>query len=371
MKILVDKNKINIALVGCGKICYRHISAIIKLKDSICLKAICDINQKNIDEVSEFIKNSLPSTNLTYKPVASFLNYYELLAEVEKGNLDVKIVVLCTPSGYHVKQAISASNIGLNVITEKPLATSLDDGIKVLNSFNNSDKKLFVVFQNRLNPIVKLLKKQIMKKRFGELFLINSNIFWHRPQQYYDQCSWRGTKKLDGGALLNQASHYIDLMYYLPSLKIKKVNAFTKTLNRDIEMEDTAVMNLEYENGALGNLSVTMLTFPKNYEGSITIFGEKGTVRIGGNALNKIEKWEFDQYDNDDNLIDFKNNEVNTIFGSGHVYFYEEIIRFFKNKKENLFNPKDAFHGLEVIMAAYKSSIENRTLCLPLKDYKI
>ena len=361
-----NNKEINVALIGCGRISHKHITSIIKLGDLICLKAICDIKQNNLNEVHDLIENSFSKLKVQNKKISLFQNYDDLLNEIKSGKIDINLIILCTPSGYHAKQAIAAAKLGLNVISEKPLATSIDDGKKILKAFKNSNSNLFVVLQNRLNPTVKLLKKQILKKRFGEIYLITSNVYWQRPQKYYDQASWRGTKKMDGGALLNQASHYVDLLCYLPNLKVKKVSSFTKTLNRDIEMEDTALMNLEYENGALGSLSVTMLTYPKNLEGSISIFGEKGTAKIGGIAMNKIETWEFDD-DDDDDAIESTNYEVDSVYGSGHLYFYEEIISFFNNKNENLFNAKEAYHGLEVIMAAYKSSIEESVISLPMQ----
>ena len=364
----MGKNKkINVALIGCGRISHKHITSIIKLQDSICLKAICDISQNNLNEVNDLIENSFSNLKVQNKKISSFLNYDDLLNEIKSGKIDINLIILCTPSGYHAKQAIAAANLGLNVITEKPLATSLDDGNEIVEAFKNSNSNLFVVLQNRLNPTVKLLKKQIQKKRFGKIYLITSNVYWQRPQKYYDQASWRGTKLMDGGALLNQASHYVDLLCYLPNLKVKKVSSFTKTLNRNIEMEDTALINLEYENGALGSLSVTMLTYPKNLEGSITIFGEKGTVKIGGIAMNKIETWEFDDDDDDDDAIESTNYEVDSVYGSGHIYFYEEIIGFFNNKTKNLFNAKEAYYGLEVIMAAYKASAEESVISLPMQ----
>jgi len=367
---LVNYKKINVALVGCGRISHKHITSIIKLGDSICLSAICDIKQNNLNEINVLMENLFSKLNIKNKKVISFLNYEDLLHAIKAGEIDINLIVLCTPSGFHVKQSIAAAKLGLNVITEKPLATSLEDGKKILETFKNNKSNHFVVLQNRLNPTVKLLKKQILKKRFGKIYLITSNVYWQRPQQYYDQASWRGTKIMDGGALLNQASHYVDLLCYLPNLKVNKVSSFTKTLDRKIEMEDTAVINLEYANGALGSLVVTMLTYPKNLEGSLTIFGENGTVRIGGIALNKIETWEFNDVDVDDDLVESTNYEVDSVYGSGHFYFYEEIISFLNNlnnSKDNLFNAYEAFYSLEVIMAAYKSSIEESVISLPMQ----
>ena len=157
-------------------------------------------------------------------PIKVFSEYDDLLNEIKIGKLNLELIILCTPSGYHSDQAIKAGQLGINVCTEKPLATSLEDGIKLKKFFENnkSNANFFVVLQNRLNPTIRLLKKQIDNGRFGKIFLISSNVFWQRPQNYYDEAKWRGTKKLDGGAMLNQSSHYVDLMCYLSNFKVKK-----------------------------------------------------------------------------------------------------------------------------------------------------
>ena len=164
--------------------------------------------------------------------------------------------------------------------------------------------------------------------------------------------------------MLNQISHYVDLMCYLPNLKVKKVSSFANTLGRSIEMEDTAVLNLEYENGAVGNLSLTMLTHPKNIEGSITILGENGTVKVGGIALNKIETWKFKDDNEDDELLDEANYEIQSVYGSGHLSFYKEIIDILNNISTNIFSYQQGLLSLDVIMSAYKSIKEKKVIHL-------
>ncbi len=350
---------VNVALVGCGRISEKHLTNIFKLQDQICLKAICDNDNEKLNKTNKFISELQLSDLNQSRKIRNFNDYDNLLNEISIGKIDIDLIVLCTPSGFHAQQSIKAGNLGINVCTEKPLATSLKDGYEICNCFKESKAKLFIVLQNRLNPTVRLVKKQIENGRFGKLFLISSNVFWQRPQSYYDQDSWRGTNKLDGGALLNQSCHYVDLISYLSNCKVKKVSAFCNTLNRKIEMEDTAVMNFEFEKGILGNLSSTMLTYPKNLEGSITILGEKGTVKIGGIALNKIEKWMFEEQSDEDNLLDEVNYEVDSVYGSGHYYFYQKILDTLINGKENLFSLEEGLVNLKLIMAAYESSNEN------------
>ncbi len=351
------QNKIiNIALVGCGRISEKHLTNIFKLQNQINLIAICDNDENKLLKTKKFISD-LPQANINHaKEIKNFYDYDYLLNKISLGEIDIDLIVLCTPSGYHAEQCIKAGNLGINVCTEKPLATSLKDGYDIANCFKKNKANLFVVLQNRLNPTVRLVKKQIDKGRFGKLFLITSNVFWHRPQSYYDQDSWRGTHKLDGGALLNQSCHYVDLISYISNCAVNKVSAFCNTLKRNIEMEDTAVMNFEFENGMLANLSSTMLTYPKNIEGSMTILGEKGTVKIGGIALNKIEKWIFEEKTDEDNMLDEVNYEVDSVYGSGHFYFYQKILDTLVRKEKNLFSIEEGLINLELIMAAYKSS---------------
>ena len=360
----LKKYRLKVALIGCGRISNKHISAIRDLYDDIKLVAVCDPLIDKLKNTNKTLSEELTKANQAKDPINIFSNYDTLLKEIELGNLKLDLIILCTPSGYHAEQSIKAGKLGVNVCTEKPLATTLKDGIKLKDFFEKSNLNLFIVLQNRLNPTIQLLKKQIDSGRFGKLFLITSNVFWQRPQYYYDQAKWRGTKKLDGGAMLNQSSHYVDLMCYLPNQKVKKISSFANTLGRNIEMEDTAVLNLEYENGAVGNLSLTMLTYPKNIEGSITLLGENGTVKVGGIALNKIEIWDFENDHEDDKLINEVNYETKSVYGSGHFSFYKEIIDILKNKKSNSFSYKQGLLSLEVIMSAYNSIKENKFIYL-------
>ena len=191
------------------------------------------------------------------------------------------MVILATPSGLHAPQTIEAAEAGRHVVTEKPMATRWSDGKAMVQACDQAGVRLFVVKQNRLNATIQLLKRAMDKKRFGQIYMVNVNVFWNRPQEYYDSARWRGTWEFDGGAFMNQASHYVDLLDWLVG-PVECVHAFTATLARRIEVEDTGVANVRWRSGALGSINVTMLTYPKNLEGSITIIGERGTVRVGG-----------------------------------------------------------------------------------------
>jgi UDP-N-acetyl-2-amino-2-deoxyglucuronate dehydrogenase len=193
------------------------------------------------------------------------------------------------------------------------MATRWEDGVRMVKACDKAGVKLLVVKQNRRNPTLQLLKRAIIEKRFGKIHMVHLNVFWTRSQEYYDQASWRGTWEYDGGAFMNQASHYVDLLEWLIG-PIDKVQAMMST-TRNIEVEDTGVLNIKWRNGALGSMSVTMLTYPKNLEGSITVLGEKGTVKIGGVAVNDIQHWEFEEPKDYDSEIKSANYQTTSVYG--------------------------------------------------------
>ena len=195
--------------------------------------------------------------------------------------------------------------------------------------------------------------------------MIAVNVFWQRPQSYYDQASWRGTRALDGGALMNQASHYIDLLDWLIG-PVERLSASIGTLARNIESEDTAVMQLKWKNGALGTMAVTMLAYPRNIEGSITILGETGTAKIGGTAVNKIELWDFADRSSDDLLVESASYETKSVYGFGHFAYYTNLIETLRGDAIPMCDGKSGLKSLELLAAAYKSAYENTSINLPL-----
>jgi UDP-N-acetyl-2-amino-2-deoxyglucuronate dehydrogenase len=248
-----------IAVVGCGRISDRHFDAI-GATPGLELAAVCDEIPERADRVA------------TAYGVPAFTSYQTMLDEAR-----ADAVAICTPSGLHPRHGIMAAERGLHVISEKPMATRMEEADALVRRCDEAGVHLFVVKQNRLNPGVQLLRRAIDKGRFGRLYLANATVRWTRPQDYYDQAPWRGTWEFDGGAFMNQASHYVDMIQWLVG-PVESVSAKTATLARRIESEDTGVAILRFRNGAIGTIEVTMLTYPRNLEGSITILGEKGTV---------------------------------------------------------------------------------------------
>lgn len=345
---IIKDRKIRIAIVGCGRISKNHFGSLEKHQRDLKLVAVCDTDA-----------DILAVTKETYG-VPGYQSYDEML---EKEQLD--LVAICTPSGIHPQQVVKAAQAGVNVITEKPMATRWEDGVQMVKACDEAKVRLFVVKQNRRNSTLQLLKRAVSEKRFGRIHMVHLNVFWTRPQAYYDQASWRGTWELDGGAFMNQASHYVDLLDWLIG-PVEKVQAMIST-HRDIEVEDTGVMNVKWRNGALGSMAVTMCTYPKNYEGSITILGEKGTVRVGGVAVNEILQWDFeDKCDYDQSITD-ANYQTTSVYGFGHPLYYKNVIDVMRGESIPETDGREGLKSLELLIAAYLSARDEKTVALPLE----
>tara|TARA_Y100000588_G_C14082204_1_gene850682 strand:- start:71 stop:1132 length:1062 start_codon:yes stop_codon:yes gene_type:complete len=345
----IKDRKINIALVGCGRIANNHLKAIKQHQDRLNLTALCDTNP-------EALAKSVEEYNVD--------GYDNLDALLQHSNAD--IVTLCTPSGLHPRQTVKIAQSGRHVITEKPMATRWHDGVRMVNACDEAGVRLFVVKQNRLNATLQLLKKAVEQGRFGRIYMANINVFWTRPQDYYDQSDWRGTWDMDGGAFMNQASHYIDLIHWLLG-PVQSVQAMMGTLERKIQAEDSGVLNIRWRNGAMGSVNVTMLTYPKNYEGSITILGEKGTVRIGGLAVNEIQHWEFEDQQPEDEQIKKASYQTTSVYGFGHPLYYDNVINCLQGKESPLVDGREGLTSLELLIAAYRAARDNQTVNLPLE----
>tara|TARA_Y100000739_G_C20492877_1_gene411250 strand:- start:264 stop:953 length:690 start_codon:yes stop_codon:yes gene_type:complete len=222
-----------------------------------------------------------------------------------------------------------------------------------------------VVKQNRFNDALRLLKNQVDSGKFGKISVVSINVFWHRSQQYYDSDSWRGTKLLDGGALINQASHYVDLLVWLFG-EVKSVFAKNSTLERKIEVEDTALLQFEWVNGTLGNMAITMLTYNENFEASITVIGQNGTVKIGGKALDKIDFWSFSEENSCKDELKKINEYKKSIPNQGHIPYYQSIIDFFDGSSTEVIDGKEGLKSLELIEASYLSAKNSVPIDLPL-----
>ena len=359
--------KIKIAIIGCGRISKNHLKSILLYPKFCQLRAICDCDLKRIKEAKEFLKVGLIDDQKSYEKIKEYNLEDDLFNDIKNKKINIDLVVLATPSGFHSRQVIKAAESKVNVCTEKPMATKWEDGLRMVSECKKNNVKLFVVKQNRFNKTIELVRKQIINGRFGKLGLITVNVFWQRPQSYYDQDNWRGTLELDGGALMNQASHYVDLLEWMIG-PVESINASIATIARDIEAEDTAAIKIKWKNGALGTMSVTMIAYPHNLEGSITILGEKGSVKIGGKAVNKIELWEFKDAHMDDELVSNASYETSNVYGFGHPIYYENMLKSIKGDCEPMCTGDEGLKSLQLLIAAYQSAKLERDIKLPLPN---
>ena len=344
---IVDR-KVKFALVGCGRISQNHIGAIRQHDSEAELVAVCDSDE----------------TALAAAVQATGAQGFSSLSTLLAGSKP-DCVVLATPSGLHPKQVIEVANAGFDVMTEKPMATRWSDGLDMVRGCDAAGARLFVVKQNRRNATLQLLRRAVDGGRFGRIYMVNVNVFWSRPQSYYDSSAWRGTWEFDGGAFMNQASHYVDLLDWLVG-PVKSVMAYTGTLARSIEVEDTGVAALEWRNGAMGSINVTMLTYPKNLEGSITILGEKGSVRVGGVAVNDIQHWEFAEPDPMDAEVKDASYRTTSVYGFGHPLYYDNVIRALRGEAEPETDGREGLKSLELLIAMYLSARDGKRVNLPL-----
>lgn len=339
---------IRFALVGCGRISKNHLDAIAAHGSAAQLVAVCDTRP-------EALQAAVALTG-----AAGFSSLDALLA-----GSDADVVVLATPSGLHPQQAIQVARAGRHVLSEKPMATKFEQGMAMVQACRDAGVKLFVVKQNRLNSTVQRVKRAIDEGRFGRIYMSTVNVFWTRPQAYYDAAPWRGRWDLDGGAFMNQASHYVDLLDWLVG-PVDNVHAYTATLARDIEAEDTGVMSLRLRHGGLASINVTMLTWPQNLEGSITILGEKGTVKIGGTAVNKIEHWAFADPRPEDAEVLNASYETGSVYGFGHPLYYDNVIKTLRGEASAEVDGYEGLRSLEILVAAYRSARDGQRVGLPL-----
>jgi UDP-N-acetyl-2-amino-2-deoxyglucuronate dehydrogenase len=346
----ITDRKIRFALVGCGRIANNHFGALEAHADRVEIVDVCDIDPAALQAAVERT-GARGHTNLA-----------SLLAS---SNAD--IVILTTPSGLHPNQSIACSEAGFHVMTEKPMATRWQDGLRMVEAADKAGRRLFVVKQNRRNATLQLLKRAMEAGRFGRIYMVNVNVFWTRPQSYYDAADWRGTWEFDGGAFMNQASHYVDLLDWLIG-PVESVQAYTATLERNIEVEDTGVVSVKWRSGALGSMNVTMLTYPKNLEGSITILGEKGSIRVGGMAVNEIQHWEFSEPHPMDEEIKDASYATTSVYGFGHPLYYDNVIKVMRGEADPETDGREGLKSLELLIAMYLSARDGRRVSLPL-DY--
>lgn len=337
---MLKKSSIRFAIIGCGKIAHRHAEHIISKAE---LKAVCDTD---ILKAENFAKK--------YQ-----VDWYSSIEELFR-NQNFEVAVICTPNGLHSEQTVYAIQNGVHVICEKPMAISVKDCQLMLDAAQKNKKELFIVKQNRYNPPVVELKKAIDEGKLGRVFSIQLNCFWHRDSSYYKEENWRGTKALDGGVLYTQFSHFIDLMLWLMKDEVADVTSLMNNyLHKGItEFEDTGIVSLRFLNGAIGSIHFTTNSYRKNMEGSITVFGEKGTVKIGGEYLNQLVYQQIEDFTIVENQSTIPPNQYGNYTGSmsNHGLFYDNVLDVLENKAEKTTDMYEAMKTVDLIERIYQSA---------------
>jgi len=325
-----------IALVGCGRISNKHIEAIETLRSESLAEivACCDIIKERAEDAAQKTDS------------IAYTDYKKMLKDIQ-----CDLVSLCTPSGLHPYQAIVAAEAGINIVSEKPQGCTLEACDAAIRAADIARVHYLVIKQNRFNPSIQLLRRAFEAERFGRIYMILANVLWTRPQSYYDAAKWRGTYEFDGGCLSNQSSHYVDLVQWFGG-SVENVLAESSTQKIRMEAEDTISVVIKFRNGCIGNINATILTYPKNLEGSLTIIGDKGTARVGGIALNKIVHWEFESKHEMDADLESADTQPSSVYGSGHLPYYRHALNVLAGTEEALCSAREARKSVEIIQKA-------------------
>lgn len=351
----------NVAVIGCGRISYKGIEAIVNNKDTMELIATCDpIEEKAIAKKNEYLEKLGAE-----KKVNVYKDYKEM---IEKENVD--IAYIATESGYHPAIAMDCMNKGIHVIVEKPMALSMKDANAMIECAKRNNVKLCVSHQNRFNAAIQKLRKVVEAGKFGKMVNGTARILWNRNMGYYEQAPWRGTYELDGGTLMNQCIHNIDLLQWMMNSEVDTVYANCGTYLRDIEAEDFGAIMLRFKNGSVGVIEGSACVYPKNLEETLSIFGEKAAVCIGGLAVNKIETWRIEESEEtEEEVLAQQEGDPDSVYGFGHTLLFKDVVDAIINDRAPLVSGEEAKKPLEIILAAYKSSATGMPVKLPLEDF--
>jgi len=334
--------KLRFAIIGCGRISFKHVEALFSNSQIAELISVCDIVENKALERKKQYEEVISTAEIKV-----YTDYIEML-----DNEDIDVVSIATESGYHAKHAIDCLNRNKHVLIEKPMALSVKDADDIISLAKEKKKKVCVSHQNRFNPPIQKLRRAIEEGRFGRIINGTARILWTRDDNYYKQAPWRGTKALDGGTLMNQCIHNIDLLQWMIGSEVERIHAERDTFLRNIEMEDFGAILIRFKNGSIGIVEGSACVYPQNLEETLSIFGEKGTVVIGGLAVNEIKTWQFEDkrnYDNEDTGV-----EIDNVYGKGHTPLYKNFIDAINNNIEPLINGEEGKKAVEIILKAYE-----------------
>lgn len=345
------------ALIGCGRISTNHIKAAVA--NSLEIVAICDIVPEQMEEVLK--KHNLQND----KSIARYTDYKKMIAE----HGDIRLISIATESGKHAEIALFCIEHDINVIIEKPMAMSIADADRIIELSAAKNIKVSACHQNRFNIAVQKMRKALESGRFGKISHGSIHVRWNRNRDYYDQAKWRGTWAQDGGALMNQCIHGIDLLRWMMGNDIEEVYGVTKQQFHDyLECEDIGMAVVKFKNGAVGTIEGTTNVYPKNLEETLYLFGENGTVKLGGKSTNAIDVWEFADEAADDASNKGLFEQTSNVYGNGHTSLFADVVDAIEHDRKPYVDAVAGKNALEMILAIYKSAAEGKPVKLPLAN---
>lgn len=346
------------ALIGCGRIAVNHVKAVVN--NNLDFVAACDIEPKNIDALFD-------KTNYADRDqVARYADYKEMIAE----HPDLELIAIATPSGVHAEIALYCIDLGINLIVEKPMAMNIKDAEEIIRKSKEKGVKVSACHQNRFNVAIQKTKKALDEGRFGKLSHGSIHVRWNRDKNYYDQATWRGTWADDGGCLMNQCIHGIDLLRWLMGDEVVSVYGQTRQQEHPyLEAEDVGMAVVTFKNGAIATIEGTTNVFPKNLEEALYLFGETGTVKIGGTSTNNIDVWDFADETEADKENKGLEEATSNVYGNGHTSLYADVMDAINNDREPYVDAVAGRNALEMILAIYKSMKTGLPVKLPLGDF--
>ncbi len=345
------------ALIGCGRISTNHVKAVIN--NQLEFVAVCDVIPEHMENV--LAKHDLQN-DITIK---RYTDYKKLLEENE-----IDLVGIATESGIHAEIALYCIEKGVNVIIEKPMAMSIADANEIIRRSEEKGVKVSACHQNRFNIAVQEMRNALEKGRFGKLSHGSIHVRWNRNKDYYTQAPWRGTWAQDGGALMNQCIHGIDLLRWMMGNEIDEVYGVTRQQFHDyLEAEDIGMAVVKFKNGAVGTIEGTTNVYPQNLEETLYLFGETGTVKLGGKSTNNIDVWNFADKSEEDQKNKGLEEETSNVYGNGHTSLYADMINAIENDRAPYVDAYAGKNALELVLAIYKSQKEGRPVKLPLDDF--
>lgn len=344
-------------LIGCGRIATNHVKAVIN--NELVFVAACDVCPEHIEILLS--KHGLEND-------ASIKRYTDYKKMIEENKID--LVGIATESGNHAEIALFCIDNGINVIIEKPMAMSMIDADEIIKRSEEKGVVVSACHQNRFNIAVQETRKALEMGRFGKLSHGSINVRWNRDESYYTQASWRGTWAQDGGALMNQCIHGIDLLRWMLGDEVEEIYGQTRRqFHNYLEAEDIGMAVVKFKNGAIGTIEGTTNVYPKNLEETLYIFGENGTVKLGGISTNNIDVWDFKDETEDDKNNKGLEEETSNVYGNGHTSLYADVIDAIKNHRKPYIDAVAGKNALEIVLAIYKSQKTGIPVKLPLTNF--